>query len=368
MSAADTKLHSAAGIKFTKLILNNKFGGGNRMAHEVVYSQVGNLPAFRKRMDEGAPELMGMLDFDRSGDDDDYTEMSCRIAYIYQWQRQLLATAHNLFAPESDESSLIAGGIEFGTDERIRAKSMLVMGDEKRKALGKQLRRVHDCAPRQGVCIKRTDAELPISCGQYRLCPWCRYALVRRIIVGLQPSLADDMEICLTTYTVPWHPDLDLDAYRRQHSYILNKVCVRNKAYRESRHADSGDFAVTLPEFIRGADGQWRMFWKTSIVALVKKGSRIPAPVNYADTANDQDAGVALMSNGLHWRWPATNDGLLRALLPVFCWPGTMVESGSNSTEYLTKAVYVAATRLAGDFSRFSPHPEGWIPETGRNC
>lgn len=363
MSSSPITGSTSTDIKFTKLILNNKQGSGNDIAHDAVYSQIGNMPAFRKRMEARDPELIKMLGYTRKSDTDAYTELGCRIAHIYQMQRQLMATAYNICAADGIAFPRMPGGIEFTLDERVQAKAMLPMSDIRRQDLERQLKRICKCAPRQGVCMESGGNDLPVSCGQYRLCPWCRYRLVRRIAAGFKPYLADNRELCITSFKVPWNPDMDQVAYKKQYTHILNKLCVRNTQYKRDRYGKAGDFVVTLPEFIAGSDGQYRMFWKTSIVALMAKGTRIPAPVNFALRGGNAASEEILLSDGLHFRWPATSEGLKWALMQVFFWPAYMAEPGSNSMEYLMRAVHVSATRLAGDFSRLSQHPDGWIPK-----
>lgn len=349
---------SMPNLKISKLIIKDRAAGGaNDIAHDVVYTPISYMPIFRSVMADAssADELGGMLGYKHGGAEDPMTEFGCRIAFLYKRQRELMARAHGLVG-SACERPWTQNGLE-----NLRAKISSVFGfhdgDDARDKLGRQLKRIYDCIPNQGVCLE-SPADIPISCQQHMLCPWCRFRLVRRIATGLRPLFSDNKELCVVSFKVPWDSYMDFEAYRKQYRNLIEKLCIRNK------FKGDGDFVVTLPESICGADGVWRLFWKTSVVTLVDKGSEVSLPVNVISGRVGADKFCRFLSDGNCIRWAATKDGVTSALRHVFAWQESLLEPYDDGAMDLDRETHVIATRLAGDFCRFMTHPQDWFNVT----
>lgn len=309
------------------------FARNNRHVHEAVYR-----PASTRECDSLVkdPDSWPYRHITMSLGNPYMAQSAARIVFIHYRKQALLAAMVNLF---DDKPMFAPAQVELLDAVEVSATLPKALTDKQRNACRTLLLNMYYCAPNQGFS---SDWGRDLSCDQYRLCPWCRYRKALQLFDTLSALLKKDREVCVTHFLSPCKPDqLDLNSSEAAYERVARSV-------RDQRDW-IGDYLITLPGQVRSLDGQYRLVWRTSLIAVVPKGRVMQVPESMAPK---QVKDANFMSDGVVYRYPADSKGLSMAFAPVLGYPKWML-SAKLTDELLN---IILTVLLAGDRNRAVPH------------
>lgn len=306
--------------------------GTNRPIHDAVYKPAGTRE-FKTRVDTPDCDLFR----DVSMRSNTYLKKhAALIVFIHQRSRALMASIVEVLSDDSGYGDIYRKLID---TVDVNVTSVPRLNNDLLSSCRKRLMDMVSCAPNQGFS---STSNLAFSCDQYRLCPWCRYKKVRQIFDAFVPYLDPEHEVCVTHFMSPCDPTLlSINSSRTAYAKITKAIGAGRDWV--------CDYLITLPTHVRSLDGEYRLVWRTSLIAIVPEGQPLKAPEALAPKKID---GATMMSDGVVYRYPATTDGLRDAFKPIMGYPKWMLTSKLTDrllADFLT-------VLCVGDQYRAEPH------------
>lgn len=315
-------------MKVTSLQLD----GTNRPIHDAVYKPAGTRE-FETLVDAPGSDLFRQVDM---GGGSYLKKHAALIVFIHQRSRALMASIVEVMDGDSGYGNLYRKLIDTVS---VNVTSSPELSDEQFSSCRRKLVNTVSCAPNQGFA---SFPKLTLSCDQYRLCPWCRYKKARQIFDAFVPYLNSESEVCVTHFMSPCDPEaLSINSSKAAYGKIMKAIGAERDWI--------CDYPITLPAKVRSLDGEYRLVWRTSLIAIVPKGQPLAVPEALAPKKID---GATMISNGVVYRYSATTDGLRDAFIPIMRYPQWML--GSSLTDWLLADMLTVL--CVGDQYRSEPH------------
>ncbi len=313
-------------------VLNINLDGTNRPIHDAVYWSAGT-PEFKALVNTPGCDLFKYVSI-RSNPH--MKQRAALIVFIHQRSRALMASMVEVL---SDNHGYGNKYRELIDTVDVRVTSIPELNNDLLSSCRKRLMDMVSCAPNQGFA---SIPKLKLSCDQYRLCPWCRYKRARHIFDAFVPYLDPEHEVCVTHFMSPCDlTRLSINSSNAAYDKITKEIGARRDWV--------CDYLIPLPAKVRSSDGEYRLVWRTSLIAIVPKGQPLAAPEALAPKKID---GATMISNGVVYRYSATTDGLRDAFIPIMRYPRWML--GSSLTDWLLADMLTVL--CVGDQYRSEPH------------
>lgn len=299
-------------LKITGVIYDNRKGKDgteylhNRYIHDAVYGHVSKLDAFKSELKDTNSWVHQMVDIKTNDPKSNIYKAARRVAYI---SRRYRANASSLYNLLKDRSHTPLIPYPFEDDEVAMELPVSLLPDDTLIQSLRLLKRMFFCTPNQGV---GNNLSQQYSCGQYRLCPWCRYEKIHYMFTEIVAELKKDMQVCVTHFSTPCdRRTFDVNSDPAMYEKAVKSACKgRNKGWLK-------DYVITLPYRVRTAnydkdsDDKYNLVWRTTVIALAEGGEKLQSPEEAFPKTSDFP--TTFMSEGPWLKFPPTKAGLCDA-------------------------------------------------------